>query len=153
MLAILTTLILDCLSYKNIKSRTINANNHQNPNASALIANNLINSNLTKNMPSKQCNINTSVKSTLISTVLFLSTCFLFITANLTIIPPVHMYVNTVLIINIFRVPLILILTVKKNSTNAFQSRTKRQEWEMEHARKERLERSQVNIISFVPLS
>ena len=49
------------------------------------------------------------------------------------------MYIT--LFINSIRVPLIILLAFSKNSTNVFKSRTDRQIWEMEMAKKERREK------------
>ena len=146
-MAMFATVILDITSYQKIKSR--NHKDHQSPNSNSNqpIIHNIISFHLLKNSPRRKC-LETSIRSTTISSLLFIILFSIFIIGAILGMSPYYVVALTFVSINSVRVPSIASLALNKNQTNAFKSRTTRQEWELKNAeeeRKKRLEAKKIN--------
>ena len=65
----------------------------------------------------------------------------MFIAANVSTIPSFYVVINSAIIVNSFRVPMIISFAFKENNSTIYRSRVKRQEWEQQNALQEKQER------------
>ena len=137
--AMFATIILDVSSYSRLKNKNL----QNNPTMNEPMINNRIGFHILFNSPRTKC-LETSIRSTTISTTCFVIMVPLIFGCLLGIIPYFFVPIITICM-NALRMPLIVSLALKRNDTNAFKSRKQRQEWEMKHALEERKRRSEEN--------
>ena len=136
MLTLLATAILDAKTYLEIQSR----------NASKLKKTELYPksvSNCASSLSAKVENLDIPIKSTTISTILSIICNVMFVAANFSSIPSFYLIINSGMVVNSLRVPLIISFAFKKNCSTITRSRVARQDWERQNAIYEKQERIQ----------
>ena len=137
-IAMFTTTLLDVSSYYTIKSRNL----QNRPSPKEPLIDNIIGCHIWNNSLRSKC-LETSIRSTTISTTMFVILFPTFAFGCLLEIIPYFLIPVIAICVNSVRVPLLVSLALNKNRTNAPKSRAKRQEWEMKNALEERQRRSE----------
>lgn len=135
LISMFTTLLLDLSTYRNLQ-------NHPNPNQRNF--NNRIHFHITNNSPWRK-SIETSIVSTTISVIMFVIFFLIFIIVNIFGTFQYYVVAITFITFNAVRIPLVYLLTLNKNETNAVQSKAERQETVRMHALEERQRREEAN--------
>ena len=67
----------------------------------------------------------------------------MFVAANVSTIPSFYVVINSAIVLNSLRVPMIISFAFKENNSTIYKSRVKRQEWEQQNALQEKQKRIQ----------
>ena len=88
-------------------------------------------------------NLAIPLNSTVISTTLSIICNAMFVAANVSTIPSFYVVINSAIVVNSLRVPIIISFAFKENKSTIYRSRVKRQEWEQQNALQEKQKRIQ----------
>ena len=88
-------------------------------------------------------NLAIPLNSTVISTTLSIICNAMFIAANVSTISSFYVVINSAIVVNSLRVPMIISFAFKENKSTIYRSRVKRQEWEQQNALQEKQKRIQ----------
>ena len=88
-------------------------------------------------------NLAIPINSTVISTTLSIICNAMFVAANVSTIPSFYVVINSAIVVNSLRVPMIILFAFKENKSTIYRSRVKRQEWEQQNALQEKQKRIQ----------
>ena len=88
-------------------------------------------------------NLAIPLNSTVISTTLSIICNAMFVAANVSTISSFYVVINSAIVVNSLRVPMIISFAFKENKSTIYRSRVKRQEWEQQNALQEKQKRIQ----------
>ena len=139
MLTIVATATLDARTFFIIQSRNVKRHtaSHQHPK--------LLQNCASRTSAATNRNLAIPLNSTVISTTLSIICKAMFVAANVSTIPSFYVVINSAIVVNSLRVPMIISFAFKENHSTIYRSRVQRQEWEQQNALQEKQKRIQEN--------
>ena len=137
MLTIVATATLDARTFFIIQSRKVKRHtiSDQDPK--------LLQNCVSRTSAAKNQNLTIPLKSTVISTALFIICNVMIVAANVSTINSFYVVINSAIVVNSLRVPMIISFAFKENKSTVCRSRVQRQEWEQQNALQEKQKRIQ----------